>query len=189
MSNPAEGATVDAAPKKKRGLLTLLKAAGIVTAIIVLEVGAASMLLPGGDETRRMGQQLARAETDGDSPAEDPVESGQQLTDWEDTREVELGSYHVLTYDVETGSSLNVDFDLYGIVLAEEESEFYSLYEASENRISEQVTITMRGMDVSDYSDPGLGLIRRKILEKTNRALGRPLLREVVFPKFSYIER
>ena len=41
----------------------------------------------------------------------------------------------------------------------------------------------------SDLTEAGLGLIKRKILEKTNRALGKPLLQEAVFSKFSFIER
>jgi hypothetical protein len=34
-----------------------------------------------------------------------------------------------------------------------------------------------------------LGLLKRIILEKTNRALGKPLVREAVVSQFSFIER
>jgi hypothetical protein len=34
-----------------------------------------------------------------------------------------------------------------------------------------------------------LGLIRRKILEKSNRTLGKPLLEEVIFSDFSLVEQ
>ena len=38
-------------------------------------------------------------------------------------------------------------------------------------------------------TDAGLGLIKRQLLEKTNRALGEPMLKEVLFSKFNFVER
>jgi hypothetical protein len=84
---------------------------------------------------------------------------------------------------------LNVDFELYGTVLADEEGDFFQLYEANQIRIREQILVTIRSTSVTELSEAGLGLIKRKILEKTNRALGKPLLHEAVFSKFSFIER
>jgi flagellar FliL protein len=49
--------------------------------------------------------------------------------------------------------------------------------------------MTLHGAESSDLTDSGLGLLKRRILEKTNRALGLPLLREVLFSKFSFVER
>ena len=42
--------------------------------------------------------------------------------------------------------------------------------------------------DVEDFTDPSLGLIKRKILARTNDVLGKPLIEEVVFSDFSFIE-
>jgi len=95
----------------------------------------------------------------------------------------------VVTTDPDTGASLNVDFDLFATVQADEEGEFFTLFESSENRVREQIHIVVRGMEVTDLTDPTLGLIKRKILEKTNRALGKPLLHEAIFSKFSFVER
>ena len=41
----------------------------------------------------------------------------------------------------------------------------------------------------SDLTHTGLGLIKSKILEKTNPALGEPIVREVLFSKFNFVER
>ncbi len=100
-----------------------------------------------------------------------------------------LGSYHIVSFNPKTSTSLSIDFDLFGVVLAEEEAEFSHLYTAHEKRISEQITIAVRGMEASDLTDPGLGLIKRIILEKTNRALGKPLVREAIVSQFSFMER
>ncbi len=177
---------------KKPGVMTLVKALAFISVIVLLEVAGASMLLPSASETAEIAEKLAAADA-----AQDVEQGGQASSDGSaedllalrDMREVSLGSYHVLTYNPETGSSLNVDFELYGTVLEEEEGDFFQLYEANQIRIREQILVTIRGTAVTDLTEAGLGLIKRKILEKTNRALGKPLLHEAIFSKFSFIER
>ena len=177
---------------KKSGIMTAVKAVAVISVIVLLEVVGASMLLPSASETAGIAEKLAAADA-----AQDVEQNGlasgdgskADLLALQDMREVSLGSYHVLTYNPDTGSSLNVDFELYGTVLEEEEGDFFQLYEANQIRIREQIIVTIRGTEVTDLTEAGLGLIKRKILEKTNRALGKPLLHEAIFSKFSFIER
>jgi len=178
-------------PAKKSGLTTLVKGIAILLVIVVVEIVAAAALIPDAAETAAIGEKLVQAEIEqhevqvsNDNPTETP-----QTDPSLDTLEVNLGAYHVLTYEPNSGSSLNIDFELYGTVLAEDESEFYQIFAVNQHRIEEQVVITMRGTELTDLTAAELGLIKRKILEKTNRALGKPLLREVLFPKFSFLER
>ncbi len=182
----------DEGKSKKPGLMTLVKAAAFISVIVLLEVAAASMLVPSASDTAETAEKLAAAEAaqevDNDGQASGDGAAADSLA-LRDMREVSLGSYHVLTYNPDSGSSLNVDFELYGTVLAEEESDFFQLYEANQIRIREQILVTIRSTAVTDLTEAGLGLIKRKILEKTNRALGKPLLHEAVFSKFSFIER
>lgn len=178
----------------KAGLMTLVKAAGIISVIVLIQIAGASMLFPSSDEAEKIAEQLAAAEAAEELAKEDENGDNQEETysgtlGMRDMEEVLLGDYHVMTYDRNTGVSMNVDFELYGTVLADEASEFFQLYDANKVRISEQVIVTIRSMDITDLSDPGLGLIKRKILEKTNRALGKPLLHEAVFSEFSFMER
>jgi hypothetical protein len=177
---------------KKSGIMTAVKALAAISAIVMLEVAGASMLLPSASETAGIAEKLAAADAAQDVE-QDGLASGDgskvDLLALQDMREVSLGSYHVLIYNPETGSSLNVDFELYGTVLEEEEGDFFQLYEANQIRIREQIIVTIRGTAVTDLTEAGLGLIKRKILEKTNRALGKPLLHEAIFSKFSFIER
>lgn len=176
---------------KGSGLMTLVKAIAFVSVIVLIEVAAASMLIPSVEETEELAEQLATsdAELEMEESGEVVSEVDKETGSLSDMLEVELGTFHVLTYDPETGTRMNVDFELFGIVLADEESDFYTLYDANQRRIREQILITVRSADVTDLTDAGLGLIKRKILEKTNRALGRPLLHEAVFSKFSFEER
>lgn len=180
--------------KKPSNLMRILKAVGLIAVIVLLEVVAASMLAPSSLETRMIAEQLATAKDDvigeGDADAESAVDSidadARQLGE---TREVALGSYHIVTPHAESQTSINVTFNLFGAVLAEDESLFNELFLSNEQRIKEQVLITMRGMTVTDFTDPNLGLIKRKILEKTNRALGKPLLHEAIISEFAFVER
>ena len=178
---------------KQPGLMALIKPLAVVSVIVLLEVAMASVVMPSADETRDIAEKLADAETDGDpdeiAEEQEQEEASDEFEAGPEMREVNLGAFHVLSYDAETGASLNVDFELFGTVLADEESEFYQLYENNQRRISEQVVVVIRGTSVTDLTDAGLGLIKRKILEKTNAALGKPLLHEALFPKFSFVER
>ena len=203
MSDEAKKEAVAEAPpeKKKSGVMTLVKAIAFVSLIVLLEMGAAAMLLPSAEETRQVGEQLAKAQHEKDSDAhgddhseEHAEEHGEEHGDAHgaaahDSHEVTLGTYHIVSFNPKTGTSLSIDFDLFGVVLAEEEAEFSHLYTAHEKRISEQITIAVRGMESADLTDPGLGLIKRIILEQTNRALGKPLVREAIISQFSFMER
>jgi flagellar FliL protein len=181
----------DEAPKQKSGVMMLVKAVAIVSAVVLAQVSAAAFLIPSAAETREIGKQLAGADH-GKKSAEDEHAAGQGHGGGghgEATREVTLGVYHIVSYNPKTSASLSVDFELFGTVLAGEQQEFDHLYAAHEKRISEQITIAIRGLQAEDLADPGLGLIKRIILEKTNRALGKPLVREAIISQFSFIER
>lgn len=185
---------VDSASAGRRpsAVRTLVKAAAFVAVVVALEVAAASLFIPSAAETQAIASRLADAAAESQDVAvavEEPA--ADQLADetFAAMREVSLGSFNILRYDPQADASLNIDFELYGAVLAEDEAEFLQLYGINQRRIDEQITITMRSVEVTDLTDPGLGLIKRKILEKTNRALGKPLVREAIFSKFTFYER
>jgi len=118
---------------KKSGLMTLIKAIAFVSVIVLLQIAAASVLVPTAKETSEIANQLAATNTsheiqNGDSSTSEELESESLASS--DKSEVSLGSF-----DPETGASLNVDFDLFATVLADEESEFFALYESNSNRI------------------------------------------------------
>jgi flagellar FliL protein len=189
---PAEPAP-EATDTKRPGLMTLIKAIAFISVIVIVQMGAAAMLIPSAEETAEVGRKLAGAEHDDREGAEghgaEGHKSGHEGGHDEHTKEVTLGTYHIVSFNPKTNASLSVDFELFGTVLAEEEAEFLHLYAAHEKRVSEQITIAVRGLQADDLTDPGLGLLKRIILEKTNRALGKPLVREAVVSQFSFIER
>ncbi len=198
---PAATPTTDAEQPvvKKPGIMTLVKALAVISVLVLLQLVGVSMLIPSAAETTKIAEKLASADAvqeaeETESATAHHEEKGEHAANGEegashDMHEVKLGSYHVVTFNTDTGTSLNIDFELYGTVLAKEEKEFTELFEANKVRLREQILVTVRGSDVADLSDPDLGLLKRKILEKTNRTLGKPLLNEAIFSKFSFIER
>lgn len=103
--------------------------------------------------------------------------------------EMDLGDFSVTIFQPASNTTLRIDFHLFGAIRLDNEAEFKTRMEEHKHRFRDQVLVTIRSSDVSDLADPGLGLIKRKILAKTNETLGKPLLRSVIFSEFSFIEQ
>jgi flagellar FliL protein len=186
--SPPEAGNGAAAQPQRGGLLSLVKAVAFISVIVVVEIVAAAMLAPSAQETAKLGEQLAAAASGESTDAHEDAE-GNTHDHTKSLKEVELGTYTITRFNPATNTTLAIDFELYGTVLATDTDEFHPLFDNSKARIREQVTMTLHGAESSDLTDAGLGLIKRRILEKTNRALGQPLLKEVLFSKFSFVER
>ncbi|QDU88223.1 Flagellar basal body-associated protein FliL [Pirellulimonas nuda] len=168
------------------GFVKLLIPIGIVSALVVVELVAAAVLMPTAQQTDAVARELAAAragkEADNTSELADGV-SG------EDLREVELGKIPVTRYNPENDTTLNIDLELYAVVLADDEALMKQRLESNASRVKEQIILTLLSSNTADLSDPGLGLIKRRISDKVNRALGRTLVREVLVTKFNFVER
>lgn len=129
-------------------------------------------------------------------------------------REVDLGRFSVTSIDPASNTTLLIDFHLYGAVLVdphdfvaaaeedgdghgkkkedaepEDTSRFGRLLKKHKHRFRDQVIVVIRNAQMSDLSDPALGLIKRQILAKTNSLLGEPLLKEVIFSDFAVVQQ
>src|SRR5262245_8525522 len=190
VEQPQEEAVEESASKPNRGgLFTLLKAVAFVSVIVIVEIVAAAMLAPSEQETERLAQQFVAASAGKTAHLDEDGHGGEAHGSDEEVREVELGIYNITRYNPKTGTTMAIDFELFGTVLADDTTEFQHLFENNQARVREQVIMTLHTAESSDLTDAGLGLIKRKILEKTNRALGQPLLMEVLFSKFNFVER
>lgn len=173
--------------KQPSTVFRLIKAIGIVSALVAVEMVGAAMLVPSAEETEQLAKELVRA-----SKGEEIFTDSDQTpkaTKGVVTKEVEILTDSITRFNPDTDTTLNVQFSIYGVVLAEEEAEFLKEYATNINRIHEQIMLTIHGAESADLANAGLGLIKRQILEKTNRTLGRPMLREVVFTKLNFVER
>ncbi|HEX5105093.1 MAG TPA: flagellar basal body-associated FliL family protein [Pirellulaceae bacterium] len=103
--------------------------------------------------------------------------------------EAELGRYNVVIHQPAANLTMRVNFHLIGTLPEAEEAEFNALLAKNEHRLRDQVIFEIRNSRVDDLTDPGLALLKRKILAKSNELLGKPILRTVLFSDFSFIEQ
>jgi flagellar basal body-associated protein FliL len=183
--------TPDAPKRKGGGIFRLIKAVAFVSVIVVVQIVGASMLAPSAQDTAKLAKDIAAAASGQSAEAQDEhAKDGKEHSKQEkNLKEVELGTYNITRYNPTTNTTLAIDFELFGTVLAEDAAEFQHHFESSNARIKEQITLTMHSAESADLTDAGLGLIKRQLLEKTNRALGEPMLKEVLFSKFNFVER
>jgi len=183
----APGTESDAA-KSGGGLMSKVKILGLVLVIILVECAVAAMIIPSASQMQEIteaalpGEENLLLEEEAEQLEADPQNS-------EDYREVALGEFGVTSYQPLSNTTLRIDFQLYGLVKAEDETALQELLEENRHRFRESVLVILRSAEMTDLTDAGLGLIKRKILEKTNRTIGKALLQEVVFSDFSFIEQ
>ena len=103
--------------------------------------------------------------------------------------EVELGKFNVVIHQPAANLTMRVNFHLIGTLPEEASKEFEELLHHNEHRLRDQVIFEIRNSRVEDLTDPGLALLKRKILAKSNELLGKPILHTVLFSDFSYIEQ
>lgn len=103
--------------------------------------------------------------------------------------EVDLKEFGITAYQPKSSTTIRIDFHLYATVNLEDQDEFNELIIQNTHRLREQIIVTARSVDANDLTDPSLGLLKRKILEKTNRILGKPLVKSVVFSDYSFVSQ
>jgi flagellar FliL protein len=194
---PTAAPAVEGAAEKKSGWFWKLIVLGLIVAVIgaeclfafvyvsmatdkaaTAEVASATSLAPQSSQDEDGELEQASKEVNGNAKGEIRAE-----------RETDLGEYSLSAFQPASNTTLLIDFHLYGTLSAEDETGFAEYFEANKHRIRDQVITTIRSAELADLTDPGLGLIKRQILEKTNRALGKPLLQGIVFSDFLVVEQ
>ena len=164
-----------------------LKAAAFIAVVIAVECAVAYFLVPSATETAAIaGATLGIDPETGTIPPDDARHAAQETVE---QVEVPLGEYSVTAFQPVSNTTLRIDFQLYGTIAAKDEGEFFRRMDENRHRFREQVIVTIRTADITDFTEAQLGLIRRRVLERSNRILGIPLLRGVIFSDFSFIEQ
>jgi flagellar basal body-associated protein FliL len=102
--------------------------------------------------------------------------------------EVDLGEFSVTVFNAASNSTMRFDFKVVGTIENKEKKDYDELYEKHKQRVREQITTTIRSAEMADLIDPSLSVIKRSIQEKARQTLGRPLLKDILIPDFSFIE-
>lgn len=170
-------------PKTGSSLMGKLKVVGLVVGVVLVECGFAYMLIPSAvADPQTSAAAIKAAEADLAGGEEENAEAENQV-------EVDLGEFRVTSYQPATGTTFRVNFHLYGTIPEEDQEQFDVLKEANEARLREQVNVIVRAAEIPDLTDPTLGLIKRRILDKINRILGKQIVKGVIFSDMSFVEQ
>ena len=158
----------------------------VISIVILGECVVAYLLIPTADQVATEAKQkiveekeeLEKEEKGGDEADQDKSEV-----------EVDLGRFSITLYQHSANTTLTINFHLAGTVSEEDQSEFERIYGNNQHRFRDRVLLEIRNSEVTDLTEPGLGLIKRRILEKSNSLLGQPLLKSVVFSEFTFHEQ
>ena len=172
--------------KGAKSLIGMVIAAAFLGSLVAAECLIAWLMIPSVDEV------VAKAESRMQQNAPLSTDPVDELAPEEEAAamvEVDLGTHSFSSYLPSRGVNLRVDFHMYGIVRGKENAEFESRYRPIENRFKEAVLMVIRNAEVADLTEANLGLIKRRILEKSNRLMGKALLRDVVITDFTFVEQ
>lgn len=175
-------ATPQPAPKGS-SFLGRLMIAGFMAAVVITECVLAYLWIPSADEVMAKAEQQITEQTAKEEAA-DVAEEDEQAA----VVEVELGQFSITSHRPSTSTTLRVDFTLVGTVLESDKEEFDQLLERNKFRFRDMVLVEIRNADLADLTDPGLGLIKRRILEKSNALFGKNILRSVFFSDYTFLD-
>jgi flagellar FliL protein len=178
-----------------------LKIAAFILGVAAIEWVVAYFYLPsvapGGSPTPE--KPAAEASLEADTPAEPEADHhavseglashAGSTKSHGSMHEVDLGEFTVTAYQPVSSSTLFISFHLYGSVTERQADEFTKRLDDNKHRIRDNIIVIVRSAEITDLTDAGLGLIKRRILETTNKALGKPLLQGVMFSEFSFVEQ
>ena len=168
----------------KRTLFGKIKILMFVALIIGVECSVVYVYLPSAAETAALAGSAVDPKKESKAAIEKEVEKEK-----DNHLEVDLGEFNVTAYQPTSNTTLRIDFHLYGTVAASDQKEFMTRLEENLHRFREQVIVTVRSSEITDLTDAGLGLVKRKIMDKTNKMLGKAALQTVIFSDFSFIEQ
>ncbi len=180
-----EQENADPVPEKKSGLFGKIKILVVVVLVLAVECVLAYFFLPSEDETLAMARERQKMKQLDSLPdvALDELENP------EDTIEIDLGDHRITLSQPQRNTTLQINFHLHAIVGKERQEEMTEALEKHRNAVAEQVLVIIRSADLNELHEPGLGLIKRKILDKVNRILGKPLVTELLVTQFSFLEQ
>ena len=160
--------------------------AGFVAVVILAECLLAYFLIPSADAVAT----AAKAKIAEEKKEQEEKEEGDgSATEQKSAVEVELGRFNITLHQHTASTTMHISFVLVGTVKEEEREEFDRLLANNQHRFRDKILLEIRNSELSDLTEPGLGLIKRRILEKSNVLFGKPLLISVLFSEFSFHEQ
>ena len=118
-ADPAAEQPADDAPRKPSAVLSIVKAVAFVSILVIVQVVGASMLIPSAADTEQLAQPIRRRpRRRGGRRHVARRRIGRRDHRGADTVEIEIGRFNITHFNPASNSTLSIDFELYGSVLA-----------------------------------------------------------------------
>jgi|GEM_PF-3228261 flagellar basal body-associated protein FliL len=101
--------------------------------------------------------------------------------------EVDLGIYS-MTVPRKGAKTLMVSFHLYGTIKTEKQADFTQRYEGHQQRMRQEVLMLLRQSDENQLTDPELFELKKRLLMKINRLLGKAAVSDIIFSDFAILD-
>lgn len=180
-SQPQDNEPQASEPKRGGSVVGRLLITGFMGAVVISECLFAYFWLPSANEV------AARVETMAEKAQKKENEEGS-----EDERalavEMDLGAFTITNHRLTSESTFRTDFHLWGTVRKSDKEAFSRLFKRNQNRFRNLVLEIIQNSERTDLTDPGLGSIKRRLLAKSNALFGQPVLREVLFAEYTFVE-
>jgi flagellar FliL protein len=155
----------------------------LVAVVIITECVLAYLLIPSTADVEAWAKAKAGEKAEHSEDAHAAHDGGHAEA------EVDLGKFNVIVHQPSSQVTIRVNFHLIGTVAEAEHTEFEHLLEKHQHRLRDHAIFEVRNCQIEDLTDPGLALLKRRILAKSNELLGKPMLHAVVFSDFSFVEQ
>lgn len=164
------------APPAASGMMGKVIIGAIVSVVILVETVVAFMIMPDASTVRTQAEaDLKKAVDEKKEDADIPTGA-----DKGPDAELEIGSFSLLLHDAASDTNLQVTCKIFCTVSESDKGDAEKLLANNKNRIRERITIQFRQSDLNDFKESDLGLLKLKILEKTNQILGKNLIKEIL---------
>jgi hypothetical protein len=115
-----------------------------------------------------------------ESHAEEEIELSPDIK----TRGIELGEYHIRSYQLVEAQKVTVRFVLYASVASERFAETQRLVDNYTHKIRDQVITATRMAPLNVFDEPALESFRRRILVRMRRALPELMIEDIHVSEF-----
>ena len=168
--------------QKTRGLmLGRFLIVAFMGAVVMSECLFAYFWLPSADEVAARVQEMAEKAHAAGKQKNSEDEEAMAI-------EIDLGSFTITNHRLASESTFRTDFHLWGTVLEGEKKEFAQLFDRNKNRFRNLAIEVIQNSKRTDLTDPGLGSIKRELLGKSNDLFGKPILHEILFAEYTFVE-
>ncbi|MFO7908339.1 MAG: hypothetical protein ACQESR_04205 [Planctomycetota bacterium] len=180
-SQPQDNEPQASEPKQGGSMVGRLLITGFMGAVVISECLFAYFWLPSADEVAARVENMAKkAQKNGNKEGSE----GERTL----VVEVDLGAFTITNHRLTSESTFRTDFHLWGTVRESDKGTFRKLFERNQNRFRNLVLEEIQNSERTDLTDPGLGSIKRRLLAKSNALFGQPVLREVLFAEYTFVE-